>query len=82
VIPELTIGANTLLFTAWCDFFSNLPAIYRARTDDVPRAWCVRRLGIPLPRPRLGTFAKDTMPVWTHNSILAFEDVPRIGADE
>jgi hypothetical protein len=81
VIPELTPGANALLFEAWQRELSTFPHMYRARIDMVPRAWRARRFWLPMPRPKLGSFAKSTLPAWGSKVPITFEMIPRIGSE-
>lgn len=82
VLPELTHGMNRWLFEYWRAFLDGFPQIYEAQLEELPKAWRERRLGIPMPRPRLGSYGLQTLPGWVSKTPLAFGVFPQLGSAE
>jgi hypothetical protein len=63
VMPYLTPGMDTLLFTTWNASLATT-ACFEAYCTDLPVAWRRRFLFLSLPVPRLGAFSLSTIPLW------------------
>lgn len=76
VVPDLTTGLKELL-SEWGSSLESTPC-FEVGCPDLPKPWRKRFLFLTLPSPRLGAFARSTLPQWTHERQVDYKDWPRL----